>query len=48
MGGNFNFREMERLAKDLEKLAQNRDKLFQSAAKELAARLLTLLVERTA
>ena len=47
MGGNFNFREMERLAKDLEKLAQNKDKLFQSAAKELAARLLMLLVERT-
>jgi hypothetical protein len=47
MGGNFNFREMERLAKDLEKLAQNKDELFQSAAKELAARLLTLLVERT-
>lgn len=47
MGGNFNFREMERLAKDLEKLAQNKDELFQSAAKELAARLLTLLIEGT-
>lgn len=47
MGGNFNFREMERLAKDLEKLAKNKDRLFQGAAKELAARLLTLVIEKT-
>ncbi len=47
MGGNFNFREMERLAKDLEKLAKNKDRLFQGAAKELAARLLALLIEKT-
>ena len=47
MGGKFDFRGMEQLAKDLEKLAQNKDKLFQSAAKELAARLLALLVEKT-
>lgn len=46
-GGNFNFREMERLAKDLEKLAKNKDRLFQGAAKELAARLLALLIEKT-
>lgn len=47
MGGNFNFREMERLAKDLKKLAKNKDRLFQGAAKELAARLLTLVIEKT-
>ena len=47
MGGKFDFRGMEQLAKDLEKLAKNKDKLFQSAAKELAARLLVLVNEKT-
>lgn len=45
--GNFNFREFERVAKNLEKLAKEKDKLFQDAAKELAARLLTLVIEKT-
>lgn len=47
MGGSFNFREMERLAKNLETVAKNKDRLFAGAAKELAARLLALLIEKT-
>ena len=47
MGGKFDFRQMEQLAKRLEKLAKEKDKLIQSAAKELAARLLTLVIEKT-
>ncbi len=47
MSGNFNFKEFESFAKDLEKLAKEKDKLFQDAAKELAARLLALLIEKT-
>lgn len=47
MSGKFDFRGMEQLAKDLEKLAKNKDKLFQGAAKELAARLLSLVIDNT-
>ena len=45
--GSFNFRELEQLAKNLERVEKEKDKLFQSVAKELAARLLALLVKNT-
>ena len=45
-GGSFNFREFEQMAKNLEKLAKEKDKLFQDAAKELASRLLALVIPK--
>lgn len=47
MSGSFNFKEFECFTKQLEKLAKEKDKLFQDAAKELAAILLTLVIEKT-
>ena len=45
--GKFNASDMKKLQKQLERLDANTDQFVQSCAKELAARLLRLVVKRT-
>lgn len=46
-GGNFDFKEMEKLQKQIEQLERDRDRFCRECAKELAARLLAKVVKRT-
>lgn len=45
--GNFKTDDLKELLKELEKLDKDVDKFFQACAKELAARLLRMVVKRT-
>lgn len=45
--GNFKIKGLEELQKELNNLQQNTDEMLESCAKELAARLLRLVVKRT-
>ncbi|MDO4327002.1 MAG: HK97 gp10 family phage protein [bacterium] len=46
-GGSFNFRELQKLQKQLEKLQREQETFIQECAKELAARFLQKVVKRT-
>ncbi len=45
--GNFQARDLERFHKELERLDKNMDAFLQACARELAARLLGLVIKRT-
>lgn len=45
--GNFKIKGLEELQKELNKLQDNTDAMIEDCAKELAARLLRLVVKRT-
>lgn len=45
--GKFNANDMKKLQKQLERLDANTDQFVQSCAKELAARLLRMVIKRT-
>ena len=46
-GGSFDFKEIEKLQKQMEQLERDRDKFCEACAKELAARLLAKVIKRT-
>lgn len=46
-GGSFDFKEIEKLEKQIERLEQERDSFNQECLRELAARLLQKVVKRT-
>lgn len=45
--GSFNVNDLKKLQKELEKLEKNRDEFVESCAKELAARLLRMVIKKT-
>ncbi len=45
--GNFNANDLKKFQKELEKLNKNTDAFLQACAKELAARLLRMVIKRT-
>lgn len=45
--GNFNANDLKKFQKELEKLNKNTDAFLQECAKELAARLLRMVIKRT-
>lgn len=46
-GGKFDFRQVEKLQKQIEQLERERDQFCEACAKELAARLLAKVMKRT-
>lgn len=46
-GGNFDFKEIEKLQKQIEQIERDRDKFCEACVKELAARLLAKVIKRT-
>lgn len=46
-GGSFDFKELEKLKKQLERLESERDQFYHECAEELAARLLRKVKQRT-
>ena len=46
-GGSFDFKEIEKLQKQIEQMERDRDRFCEACAKELAARLLAKVIKRT-
>lgn len=45
-GGSFDFKEIEKLQKQIEQMERERNTFCEACAKELAARLLTKVIKR--